>query len=212
MMRSSVTFARLATRRKRLWGIRSFSWPTVYSSRGLVQSASPSCHSVDEGTRCARAPLVEVVPLPQGTTIVEDASYIPIGYGACTHALKVRDPQAFDDMVLRTIEQLRASPPSSPSSHPLHSEGPQDKTRSVVSLRRLRYGVLGLLVLYFVTVVNLIFVVFDWNLIEPTTFFIGQFVVLWGICHHYRYLGTVPFSWNGVFNQWIKRHQKPKKG
>lgn len=56
-----------------------------------------------------------------------------------------------------------------------------------------------MLLLYFITVVYLIFFVFDWNLVEPTTFFTGQMVALWGMWHHMQYLGTVPFSWSGIF-------------
>jgi len=59
--------------------------------------------------------------------------------------------------------------------------------------------VLGLLVVYLVTVVVLIFVVFDWNLVEPMTFFVGQSFLLWSMWHHYCYRGRVPFSWNAIF-------------
>lgn len=174
-------------------------------------SSSSRTTTTTTTTRKITPAAVEVVDLsPSG--VCTDLSHIPIGYGPCTHAFKVKDPKAFDEAVFRTIDRLRATA-AHQQQDPM--DGGSEKMKQLSSpssssaarVRWLRYGVLGLLVVYFVTVVELIFVVFDWNLIEPTTFFIGQFVLLWGIWHHYRFFGSVPFSWNGVIQQWTR--QKP---
>lgn len=79
----------------------------------------------------------------------------------------------------------------------------QLKLHNVVNFRakRFRLYILFFLLTYFVSVSTLIFLIFDWNLIEPTTFFIGQFMVLWGHWHEYRYLGAVPFTWPAILHE-----------
>eukprot|EP00796_Vickermania_ingenoplastis_P004298 gene4298-3114_t len=119
-----------------------------------------------------------------------DPQLVPTGRGSASVALEVRRPADFNALLWSTASERTAD---------THLEHLSASSAALARRRRwIEWGLLFGMVVYFVVVVDLIFVVFDWNLIEPTTFFIGQFAVQWRVWHHCLHMGRVPFSWSGV--------------
>jgi hypothetical protein len=63
----------------------------------------------------------------------------------------------------------------------------------------LKYGTFALLSLQFAVYFNWIFFVFDWNLVEPTTYFLGYTGVFCSLVYHYYRCGADDFTWHNLF-------------
>lgn len=131
-----------------------------------------------------------------------------------TTFIRVHCPKELNCLIQERAEQLLRAAPQKREEEKSQWDGMplllDHSHTSNTSSRRYAVAVFVLLCAYFVSAVYLIFFVFDWNLVEPTTFFTGQFVVLWGMWHHMRYLGTVPFSWPGIFASLLARGKSRK--
>lgn len=131
-----------------------------------------------------------------------------------TLAVQVHDSKELDDIIVEVAELLIRE--ASENSQKITNRSKKKNTLNFHALDssesywRYSFVMFLLLLGYFIAVVYLIFFLFDWNLMEPTTFFTGQFVVLWAMWHHMRYLGTIPFSWPGVFATVVARSTSKK--
>lgn len=120
-----------------------------------------------------------------------------------TLAIQIHNSKELDCIIVEVAELLIRE--GSENSQKTAKRSGESSTLNFCTLKssesywRYSFVVFLLLLGYFIAVVYLIFFLFDWNLMEPTTFFTGQFIVLWAMWHHMRYLGTIPFSWPGVF-------------
>lgn len=79
----------------------------------------------------------------------------------------------------------------------------------------LKYGMFALLLAQFVVYFDWIFFVFDWNLVEPTTYFLGYTAVFASIVYHYRNCGKDDFGWRNLFRFQSRQHAEKlyaKKG
>ncbi|KAL7704618.1 Mitochondrial calcium uniporter [Lotmaria passim] len=69
----------------------------------------------------------------------------------------------------------------------------------------LKYGTFALLSLQFIVYFNWIFFVFDWNLVEPTTYFLGYTSVFFSLVYHYYRCGKDDFTWKNLFEYMAHR-------
>lgn len=63
----------------------------------------------------------------------------------------------------------------------------------------LKLSCFCLLGIQFVVYFDWIFFVFDWNLVEPTTYFLGYTAVFTSILYHYYTCGETEYTWKNVF-------------
>ncbi|KPA76511.1 hypothetical protein ABB37_07811 [Leptomonas pyrrhocoris] len=80
-----------------------------------------------------------------------------------------------------------------------------DRYAYQVYLPLLRYGTFALLSMQFVVYFNWIFFVFDWNLVEPTTYFLGYTGVFCSLVYHYYRCGEADFTWRNLFQHMARR-------
>lgn len=69
----------------------------------------------------------------------------------------------------------------------------------------LKYGTFFMLAAQFCLYFNWIFFVFDWNLVEPTTYFLGYTGVFSGLVYHYHRCGADNFTWSNLFQYLAQR-------
>ncbi|KPI88633.1 hypothetical protein ABL78_2237 [Leptomonas seymouri] len=70
----------------------------------------------------------------------------------------------------------------------------------------LKFGTFALLSLQFVVYFNWIFFVFDWNLVEPTTYFLGYTGVFCSVVYHYYRCGADDdFTWKNLLHHMARR-------
>ncbi|KAG5484326.1 hypothetical protein LSCM4_07892 [Leishmania orientalis] len=74
-----------------------------------------------------------------------------------------------------------------------------------VYLPLLKYGAFALLAVHFVVYFRWIFFVFDWNLAEPTTYFLSYTGVFCSLVYHYYRCGEDEFTWKNIFEHLASR-------
>lgn len=80
-----------------------------------------------------------------------------------------------------------------------------DKHAYGVYLPLLKYGTFAFLTVQFVVYFNWIFFVFDWNLVEPTTYFLAYTGVFCSLVYHYYRCGEDGFTWKNLFQHLVHR-------
>ncbi|SYZ63863.1 Protein_of_uncharacterised_function (plasmid) [Leishmania braziliensis MHOM/BR/75/M2904] len=80
-----------------------------------------------------------------------------------------------------------------------------DKFVYGVYLPFLRYGAFVILVTQLVVYFHWIFFVFDWNLVEPTTYFLSYTGVFCSLVYHYHRCGEDGFTWRNTFQHLANR-------
>ncbi|CAJ1019529.1 putative Mitochondrial calcium uniporter [Leishmania shawi] len=80
-----------------------------------------------------------------------------------------------------------------------------DKFVYGVYLPLLRYGVFVILVTQLVVYFHWIFFVFDWNLVEPTTYFLSYTGVFCSLVYHYHRCGEDGFTWRNTLQHLANR-------
>ncbi|KAG5509546.1 hypothetical protein JKF63_06251 [Porcisia hertigi] len=70
-----------------------------------------------------------------------------------------------------------------------------------VYLPLLKYGTFALLAGQLVVYFHWVFVVFDWNLVEPTTYFFAYTGVFCSLVYHYYRCGEDEFTWKNIFQR-----------
>ncbi|EPY21248.1 hypothetical protein AGDE_14173 [Angomonas deanei] len=83
-----------------------------------------------------------------------------------------------------------------------------DKYASNLFYPTLKYTCFALLALQLGLYFNWIFFVFDWNLMEPTTYFLAYTGVFLSLVYHYHRCGREEFTYKNLFQYWSQRERE----
>lgn len=148
------------------------------------------------------------VPKPGGQRLMTSLKGATYGVGDINELQKVVDQALSRESIARERESLLAVLAQLKKElEPLEAMEADIERRATAHAARVVTCIGGALAVQFAVLFNWVFVVFDWNLVEPVTYFLGYTVIWWSLVF-YNKTGR-DFSYEGIIEE-LKERKRSK--